>query len=97
MRCPACKAENTEGPQCRRCRADLGLLFRLEEQRRRVLDDARASLARGRWRRALALAEGADALRRDDESARLRAVCRLMLRDFAGAWESYRETRGQHG
>ena len=28
MRCPVCRADNTEGPQCRRCRADLSPLFK---------------------------------------------------------------------
>ena len=30
IRCPVCKAENSQGPTCRRCKADLSLLFRLE-------------------------------------------------------------------
>lgn len=34
MRCPVCRAENDRGPNCRRCRADLSLLFALEKQRR---------------------------------------------------------------
>ena len=40
MHCPVCKADNSQGPQCRRCKADLSLLFALEEQRRRTLAEA---------------------------------------------------------
>ena len=40
MRCPVCKADNAQGLQCRRCKADLALLFQLEEQRARALEQA---------------------------------------------------------
>src|SRR5262249_17865113 len=33
MRCPVCKAENAQGPACRRCKADLSLLFAVEARR----------------------------------------------------------------
>jgi hypothetical protein len=91
MRCPVCRAENNRGPQCRRCRADLGLLFQLEEQRRYALEEAGRSAARGRLRRARVLLAGIEALRRDAESARLRALVSLLERDFAGAWRCYQE------
>lgn len=32
VRCPLCKAENTNPPTCRRCKADLGLLFTWQRQ-----------------------------------------------------------------
>ena len=51
MNCPVCRATNDQGAQCRRCKADLGLLFRLEAQRKR---EAVAFLLRrdfaGAWR-----------------------------------------------
>ena len=90
MRCPVCKAENAQGPQCRRCKADLSLLFALEEQRARTLAEARRLLAAGRADEADAAAAEADWLRSDEESRRLLAVTRLMRRDFAGAWALYR-------
>jgi hypothetical protein len=93
MRCPVCKAENGQGPQCRRCKADLALLFDLEAVRRIRLDAAREHLARGRWPAAVAAAAEADWLRRDGESQRLLAVARLLDRDFAGAWGCYREAQ----
>jgi hypothetical protein len=86
MRCPVCRAEVEEGPQCRRCRADLTLLVDLEKQRRYVLAAAGRCLRRGRYQQALALAEGAEALRRDEETRRLRAVIYLLQRDFPSAW-----------
>src|SRR5438093_11568024 len=63
LRCPVCRAENTQGPSCRRCKADLSLLFALEEQRRQALGTARDAAARGAWRDFLAAAARADELR----------------------------------
>jgi hypothetical protein len=93
MRCPVCKADNAQGPQCRRCKADLAVLFDLEGARRARLDDARGHLAQGRWPEAAAAAAEADWMRRDAESRRLLAVARLLNRDCAGAWECYREAQ----
>jgi hypothetical protein len=89
MRCPVCRAQIEQGPQCRRCRADLSLLFAVEKQRQNALAAAYRCLAQRRWQQALALAEGADTLRRDEDSRRLRAVLRLLERDFEGAWRAY--------
>jgi hypothetical protein len=89
MRCPVCRAEVEQGPQCRRCRADLSLLFELEKQRRHVLTAAYQCLGRGRYQYALTLAEGAEVFRRDEETKRLRALIYLLQRDFANAWRCY--------
>jgi hypothetical protein len=89
MRCPVCKADNNQGPQCRRCRADLDLLFTLEGQRDRLLREARHSLTAGDWRRAAGCAAEALRLRSGDDTRRLEAVARLLGRDFAGAWRCY--------
>jgi hypothetical protein len=89
MRCPVCKADNSQGPQCRRCKADLTLLFDLEEQRRRMLTGARNCLARGQWAQAIDQAEDADWMRSDLESQQLLAVAYLLNRDFERAWECY--------
>jgi hypothetical protein len=90
MRCPVCKAENVQGPQCRRCKADLGLLFALEGRRRQELGAARRSLASGRWPEAVRHAAQAHWMRRDEESRRLLAVAHLLNRDFPAAWRCYR-------
>lgn len=89
IRCPACKAENVQGPTCRRCKADLSLLFALEERRTWTLAEARRLLAAGRKDAADALAEEADWMRGDAESRRMLALTRLMRRDFAWAWTWY--------
>ena len=89
MRCPVCKADNSQGPQCRRCKADLSLLFALEEQRGRTLAEARRCLRRGEWQAAVEHAETADWLRGDEESRRLLVVAHLLGRDFAAAWRCY--------
>lgn len=95
MRCPVCKADNSQGPQCRRCKADLSLLFALEEQRRRTLAEARNCLRRGEWQAAMEHAKTADWLHGDEESRRLMAMAHLLGRDFAAAWRSYQNRRSR--
>jgi predicted amidophosphoribosyltransferase len=90
MRCPVCKAENVQGPQCRRCKADLALLFALEGRQRQEAQAARRCLAAGHWAQALAHAAQAYWLRSDAESRRLLAVACLLNRDFSSAWYYYR-------
>jgi hypothetical protein len=89
MRCPVCRAEVEEASECRRCRADLSLLVELEKQRRNALAVAHQCLRRGRYQHALALSEGAETLRRDEDTRRLRALACLLQRDFTKAWEVY--------
>jgi hypothetical protein len=93
MRCPVCKAENAQGPSCRRCKTDLSLLFAVEEQRRRILAEAHRCLQRGDWQAAREHIEDADWLRRDEKSQRLMAAAHLLARDFAAAWQCYRAAR----
>jgi methylphosphotriester-DNA--protein-cysteine methyltransferase len=90
IRCPLCKAENAEGPACRRCKADLSLLFRLEEQRAWTMAAVRRLLATGRTAEAFSQVLMAKWMRSDAESERLFALARLLKRDFAGAWSCYR-------
>jgi hypothetical protein len=93
MRCPVCKADNLQGPHCRRCKADLSLLFVLEEQRQWRLAAARRCLRCGDWQAALRHAETAHRLRSDAESRQLAAIAHLLCRNFAGAWRSYQYWR----
>src|SRR3954467_3098855 len=88
LRCPVCKADNSQGPGCRRCKADLSLLFALEEQREHAMAAARANLADAPAR-SLREALRADHLRSDDTSRRLVAVAAIACRDFALAWRTY--------
>jgi hypothetical protein len=85
MRCPVCRADNVAGAECRRCRADLGLLTALEEQRLALLRQADRLLAHGAADRALALARQAEALRRGPEPLRRQALAHLLRRRFADA------------
>ena len=94
IRCPVCKAENVQGPTCRRCKADLSLLWALEDRRDWTLAEARRLLTAGRAGEADALASEADGMRTDAASQRLLALTRLMRRDFAGAWSAYRRAAG---
>jgi hypothetical protein len=87
MRCPVCRADSNEGPSCRRCRADLSLLFQLEEARAKLLRRAGQQAARGNWTELTRLAEKAHFLRRDTDSARLAAIGWLMQAAFDRAWE----------
>jgi len=89
MRCPVCKAENSQGPQCRRCKADLSLLFALEDQRRQAVEETRAHLGAGRFLAAGASAERAHALRADSHSGQLLALTALLAGDFASAWRHH--------
>jgi hypothetical protein len=101
MRCPVCKAENApaipgEGPLlCRRCKADLTLLFQLEQQRDQALSEAHAALAAGQWARAVTQAQAADWMRSDEDSRRLLAVAHLLNRNFAQAWACYQSLQAK--
>lgn len=89
LRCPVCRAEVAQGPQCRRCRADLSLLLALEGQRAQLLMTARERCAQGDATQALQLAHKADDLKSDDDSRRLLATVYLLRRDFGQAWQYY--------
>jgi hypothetical protein len=89
IRCPVCRADNPEGPSCRRCRADLALLFRLEQQRERALGRARRHALAGEAEASLREARRAHGLRQGEDSRRLLALGHLLSRDFAGAWRWY--------
>jgi hypothetical protein len=89
MQCPVCHKDNDQGPACQRCKADLGLLFALEEQRAREEATARHCLANQQWSQARQHAERMHWLRRDEASRRLLAVTALLTRDFPQAWAYY--------
>jgi hypothetical protein len=87
MRCPVCRVDNNEGPNCRRCRADLSLLFQLEAHRGHLMQRAQQHALRADWAEATRLAAQAHALRKDSDSGRLIAICHLMQSQFAQALE----------
>jgi hypothetical protein len=77
---------NDSGPACRRCRADLALVWRVEHERQRVLARAWRSAALGHWPDAQQLIDRAAQLRGGPDIARCRAVLSLLQGDFDGAW-----------
>jgi hypothetical protein len=91
--CPLCKVANEVGPQCRRCRADLSLLFAVEAQREAHFAAAREALAQGEPVLASHEARRADELRHGPDLARFRAVVALLRRDFGDAWLQCRRAR----
>jgi hypothetical protein len=95
--CPTCRAVNDDGPACRRCRADLSLLFAVEARRAAELTEARVQLAQGDASAAFDSARRADALRRGADTARLAAAAALLKRDFGTAWQEYQRARSLTG
>src|SRR5258708_2186083 len=93
MRCPVCKAPLEAGPQCRRCRADLSLLFTLAQQREQAIRAAHECLRRGKTRTGFAIAPGVEALQYDADSLRLRALVYLLEGKFAEALRCYQSQR----
>jgi hypothetical protein len=87
--CPVCKAENAQGPACRRCKADLSLLFRLEAHRASLVAAAAESLRTGRLAEALVSARHAHELRHGEDSGRLLALTGWLRRDYAAAWRAF--------
>ena len=82
VRCPTCRAQQVWSDECRRCGSDLSLLrqfaARVRWHRRLCL----LALHEQRFHDALTHAEQLHALRPDDASERLRAVCLLRSGQF---------------
>ena len=89
--CPCCKASNDAGPTCRRCKADLSLLFKLEADRAALVEQARELAAQSLYPESLAALDRAAQLRRGDDVLRVRAVVLLLSRDHAGALAAYHD------
>jgi hypothetical protein len=94
MLCPACRADNEQKPSCRRCRADLSLLWAIEEERDGLMQSARVSLRRGQTDLALEHLRRARQLRRGTDLEKLEAVAHLLACDFAEALRRHQESRG---
>lgn len=92
LRCPVCKADNPAGPNCRRCKADLRMLFALERRRAELLARSRRAFDAGSPDEALQLAADADDLRRGEDTRRWRAALNLLAGQFGEAWRLYRAT-----
>jgi hypothetical protein len=69
------------------------MLARIEAIRATELKELAAALTDRRWPDALAAAELVHHLRRDPASIRLLAVCQLLNRQLAAAWDTHHQSR----
>jgi hypothetical protein len=88
LSCPVCKARQAWSDTCRRCRADLSLLHRVERSRRASRRRALGLLREGRAGEALPFARQAHALSPDAASRRLLTVCLLLVEAWAEALQT---------
>jgi hypothetical protein len=87
--CPTCKATNSQGPQCRRCRTDLSKLFALMNLREEIIDRSRLALSEDEPSIAAAELSEAVALKSDPDVFKLLALSSLMQGDYEGAFNMY--------
>jgi hypothetical protein len=87
--CPCCRAANDAGPSCRRCKADLSLLFAVADRRGYLVSEARNLVAQGKYAESLRSLEQAAALRAGDDVRRLSAAVRLLAGQYAAALAAY--------
>src|SRR4051794_39015958 len=85
LRCPVCRAENTAGPNCRRCRADLSLLAAVEDRRAYHLAAAATEILSGYFANALMQLQQAEQLRPGPDIRRIQACAHLLASDFQSA------------
>ena len=93
MLCPACRADNEQKPACRRCRADLSLLWAIEEERDGLMQSARACLRRGQTDLALEHLRRARQLLRGTDVEQLESVAHLLACNFSAALRHHQESR----
>ena len=97
LSCPVCRAANDQGPACRRCKADLSLLFAVESQRGAQVAAAARALALRQPDVAISHAEAAADQRRGADVHRLLAAAYLLRGDFPAVWNEYGRARSMAG
>ena len=85
LNCPVCRAENSTGPTCRRCRADLSLLMAVEARRDHHVASAKAAMQDGRLDDALEDLSKAEGLHSGVDLGKLRACVYLLAGDYPAA------------
>ena len=85
LTCPVCRAENSQGPNCRRCKADLSMLFALETEREGHLALIGKAVAESRWEDALAHLDEVAQIRDDDKVPPMRSALLLLAGKFQQA------------
>ena len=88
-RCPTCNALRHGDAFCPRCKSDLTLLVKLEQQADLLHQRAGQCYGRGWYRQAAALADQVLALEACDDGLRLLACARLLEGDFQAALRIY--------
>jgi hypothetical protein len=83
LRCPVCRADNSNGPACRRCKADLSLLIAVDERRAYHVALAQIAVRDGQLDAALEELASAEELRAGSDIHRLRSCTYLLAGDHA--------------
>ena len=89
LRCPTCNALRHGDALCPRCKSDLTLLVKLEQQADYLHQRAGRCYGRGWYRQAAAFADRAVAMETRDDDLRLLACARLLEGDFQAALRTY--------
>ncbi|HJZ92201.1 MAG TPA: hypothetical protein VKE40_15100 [Gemmataceae bacterium] len=89
IRCPVCRADNSIAPACRRCKADLSLLWALEARRECHVAAAKSAVEAGRFEQALDELRETEELRAGPDVERLRACVAVLRGDFDAAVRAY--------
>lgn len=92
--CPVCRAENSSPPNCRRCKADLSMLFSLLSERDHHLERAASAIRSDLAGAAATHLDAADAIRPSPRSGRLRATAELLRGHFRAALEIHARSGG---
>jgi hypothetical protein len=87
LACPVCRADNSEPGNCRRCRADLSLLWSVAAERRRLLDVCRQAACAGDGEEVIRQAGRAHALRRGEDTHRYLALGHLLQEHYFDAFK----------
>jgi hypothetical protein len=93
LRCPVCRADNSAPPACRRCKADLSMLWTVEAERADRLRRAAAAVRTGMLDEAVEELDMAEELRQGDDVRRLRACVHLLAGDYEAALDGYQTTK----
>lgn len=89
LRCPTCNALRHGDALCPRCKSDLTLLVKLEQQADHLHQRAGRCYGQGWYRQAAAFADRAVAMETRDDDLRLLACARLLEGDFQAALRTY--------
>lgn len=93
LACPVCRADNTAPRNCRRCRADLSLLWSLAAERQRLLDECQQAVCNGDAEVLLRQATRAHSLRHGEDTQRYLALGHLLQEHYFDAFRALSDLR----